>query len=701
MGIQALVSSQVPSPRLAALDGVWRAAELARVRQTYVPSGHGELDPELPGQGWPLGQLTEILQAQPGLHEWRLLLSALRQAVAHGPLVLVGAPQLPNLPVLSLLGIPARQLLRVDAHSAAERLWATEQVLRGRELGALLSWLPRARPEQLRRLQLASTATQALVFALRPIAARHESSPAPLRLTLQAAPQGAEGGRRGSAWNCSSAVVPPWTMPSRSPRRCPSRPRCAGVASRRNPLMLWCALRPRLTPGTAPSSPSPHEPPPGPEQQALAWWALQFSPRVCMLEEAVLLEVQASLRLYGGRRALLHRLRAALPEAEAAALAVAPTALAALALLRTVPQEEAALDAQAVPAVIPAVACATRHLSSTLDALPLLHLSAARAHAPVLARLGCRTLGQLRALPRDGVSRRFGAALLEALDRAYGQRPEAQDWIALPERFSARLEFTGRVETAEGLLFGARRLLGQLVGWLQARQRGVLAFTLHWEHDLVRRGELRNGQLDLRTGAATRDTRHLARLLGEHLARIQLPAPVQAIRLDATETEAFKADNTSLLPGDVKDGEPLAQLIERLAARLGPHRVLRGRVLADHRPQHMQAWFAASEPAAKTKTATPALPPHLRLHPAWILREPLRLDMQGDRPLYQGPLRMLAGPERLETGWWSFSAAAEVEGEELALRDYYVARSPQAGLLWVYRRRGGGELAWFLQGIYG
>jgi protein ImuA len=98
---------------------------------------------------------------------------------------------------LSLLGIPARQLLRVDAHSAAERLWATEQVLRGRELGALLSWLPRARPEQLRRLQLASTATQALVFALRPIAARHESSPAPLRLTLQAAPQGAEGGAPG------------------------------------------------------------------------------------------------------------------------------------------------------------------------------------------------------------------------------------------------------------------------------------------------------------------------------------------------------------------------------------------------------------------------------------------------------------------------------------------------------------------------
>jgi protein ImuB len=218
------------------------------------------------------------------------------------------------------------------------------------------------------------------------------------------------------------------------------------------------------------------------------------------------------------------------------------------------------------------VACAPQQLRATLDALPLVHLSAARAHLPLLARLGCSTWGQLRALPRDGLARRFGAALVEALDRAYGQRPDAWTWAVLPETFSARLEFTGRVEVAEGLLFGAQRLLGQLTVWLQARQRGVLALTLHWEHDLVRRGELRNGQLQWRTGEATRDIRHLTRLLGEHLARITLPAPVQAIRLDATETEVFQADNSSLLPEDLKDGEPLPQLIERLSARLGAER---------------------------------------------------------------------------------------------------------------------------------
>ena len=79
----------------------------------------------------------------------------------------------------------------------------------------------------------------------------------------------------------------------------------------------------------------------------------------------------------------------------------------------------------------------------------------------------------------------------------------------------------------------------------------------------------------------------------------------------------------------------------------------------------------------------------------------MRLAVQNDRPIYQGPLVMLAGPERLEAGWWSLLSSAEAEGEELTLRDYYVAQSEHAGLLWVYRRRSVGEPGWFLHGIYG
>ncbi len=424
---------------------------------------------------------------------------------------------------------------------------------------------------------------------------------------------------------------------------------------------------------------------------------MQFSPRVCVQEEAVLLEVKDSLRLFGGQRALLQRLRAQAAGQGAGALAVAPTALAALALLRQLLTQP---PAPAEPPLIPATACSARALQSTLDALPLPTLSATVPHLPTLERLGCRTLGQLRALPRGGLSRRFGAALLDALDRAYGLKSESYPWLELPEQFSARLEFLGRIEVAEGLLFGAHRLLTQLASWLQARQRGVTAIALHWEHDLVRRGDACNGSLTIRTAEATRDMVHLTRLLGEHLARVTLTAPVVAIRLEAGATEPLATQTRSLLAEDLRAGESLQQLLERLSARLGPERVLCGQLVADHRPQHMQAWLPAAD-FKPTRRAQAALPPQLALYPPWILRQPLRLAVQDNRPIYQGPLVMLAGPERLESGWWSLLSAAEAEGEELSLRDYYVAQSPHAGLLWVYRRRSVGEPGWFLQGIYG
>jgi protein ImuA len=186
--VAAVLRSLQAPPSLDELAGVWRGSELACHTQATLPSGHAVLDAQLPGGGWPLGALSEVLQAQSGLHEWRLLLPALQTAAQRGPLVLVGAPHLPHLPVLASLGIAPERVLRIEARTPAERLWATEQALRCHELGALLAWLPQVRSEQLRRLQLAAQgrpAAQAAAFVLRPLAAQHESSPAPLRLSVQ------------------------------------------------------------------------------------------------------------------------------------------------------------------------------------------------------------------------------------------------------------------------------------------------------------------------------------------------------------------------------------------------------------------------------------------------------------------------------------------------------------------------------------
>lgn len=170
---------------VASLDfgaAVWRADALAVSGGATLASGHGELDAELPGGGWPVGALCEILQPPGVCQAWRLLLPALARST--GPLVLVAPPHEPFGPALVAQGLDARRLLWVDAATAAQRLWAAEQALRCAEVGAVLAWLPQVRAEQLRRLQLAAQTHSKLLFVLRQSGAQSESSPAVLRLLL-------------------------------------------------------------------------------------------------------------------------------------------------------------------------------------------------------------------------------------------------------------------------------------------------------------------------------------------------------------------------------------------------------------------------------------------------------------------------------------------------------------------------------------
>lgn len=439
---------------------------------------------------------------------------------------------------------------------------------------------------------------------------------------------------------------------------------------------------------------------------AAAWWALQFTPLAAQVDGVLALEVSASARLFGGHQALLAQLL--MPNGPLALMEYAQgaTSLIAIGRLRC--------DATLPP-----------------DALPLHTLAAAQAHLPTLARLGLRTWGQLRALPRGGLVRRFGAGLVDALDRAYGQAPEVYPWLTLPDVFDAPLELAASVESAPALLFGARRLLAQLQVWLRARQHGVLALELQWELDARRSNALHVdahhsggalGRLVLRTAQPTQDMQHLARLLGEQLARVTLPAPVLHMRLRTLQTQALAGESISLLPDDVRQGDHLHQLLERLSARLGPAQVLQVALQADHRPEYMQCWRPAAEPlgaaagqggAIKTGAAR-AISTRARgqkytisraedaLLPTWLLATPLRLAAPcAGVPHYQGALTLLAGPQRIEAGW--------LEGDpHCALRDYFIARSPGAGLVWVYRERlhspgapgPQAGLGWYLHGFF-
>jgi protein ImuB len=525
--------------------------------------------------------------------------------------------------------------------------------------------------------------------------------------------------------------------------------------------------------------------------------ALQVTPRVARLDEVWCLDVGHTLRLWGGLPGVLTRLQAevlgsaglqtaagCVPE-----LAQGPTARAALARWRAgqrvplwhtttnMPFAPPALGAPALPGVSqpPHVPPAT-----DLAQLPLHTLSAARPHAAVLARLGARTWGDLRRLPRDGVARRWGAALLTALDQALGLRPEAHEWVALPTDFDQTLELSHALDSAPALLPHAQRLLEALMAWLRARQRGVLALRWQWAHD-ARRDVSPTGGFELRTAQPTQALEHLLRLTAEHLARQPLAAPVLTLRLVTLVHSPWTPAEADCWQAPTPFGPqplPWTRLLERLSARLGTDALTQWQPHNDHRAEHMQQPapegqkglqdpLYTRQPHARRTTAITGMPNGLvatgsdggnesegesaSLWPTWLLTPPQPLAVRDHRPCYQGELQLLAGPQRLELTQWpgagvpqpfaapgtaeasrgvgtsgkaaengaagtasrtdtpwragaavsvaSVEGAAGIPGDDRAtVRDYFVARSPQAGLLWVYRVPPGER--WFLHGLY-
>lgn len=176
-----------------AVPHVWRAPDLAQ-EECVLPSGHASLDRQLPGGGWPVGSLVELIQCRPDAPVWQLVLPALAHAAQHkpGPLVLVGAPHPPFGPALQAQGLSADRLLWIRSEKSAARLWAAEQALRCADVLGLMAWLPQVRAQDLRRLHLSARRQRKLLFVLRELPVLDQASPAPLRLVLDGKAEGLE-----------------------------------------------------------------------------------------------------------------------------------------------------------------------------------------------------------------------------------------------------------------------------------------------------------------------------------------------------------------------------------------------------------------------------------------------------------------------------------------------------------------------------
>lgn len=180
-----------PSPAASGLGdilrhpGIWRRGTSSSVLFRTQASGNASLDALLPGGGWPLGALTEILVENDGLGELELLMPALSALTrSRRRVAMIAPPYVPYPPALLAAGIDLDHFVQIDA-SNADRHWSAEQCLRAGCCAAVLHWLPDSTDyRQLRRLQLAAETGNSLAFLFRPLSVIGQSTPAALRLKI-------------------------------------------------------------------------------------------------------------------------------------------------------------------------------------------------------------------------------------------------------------------------------------------------------------------------------------------------------------------------------------------------------------------------------------------------------------------------------------------------------------------------------------
>jgi protein ImuB len=172
----------------------------------------------------------------------------------------------------------------------------------------------------------------------------------------------------------------------------------------------------------------------------------------------------------------------------------------------------------------------------------------------------------------------------------------------------------------------------------------------------------------------TQDAERLMTVLRERLERLRLPRAARELRLEAPTLLRFNAGQHSLFrdtPAERR--QDIEHLAERLQARLGNGSVTGLSGVEDHRPEY--SW----RPRALNEQVNSISLPH---RPAWLLPNPRRCTI--------GNYEILAGPERIESGWW--------DGHDCR-RDYYIVRDNRGSTLWAFReykpRRG-----WYLHGIF-
>ena len=382
------------------------------------------------------------------------------------------------------------------------------------------------------------------------------------------------------------------------------------------------------------------------EQQAhlqqLALWALHYSSWVTpRLPESVLLEIAASLKLFGGLDALLDQLRSSATEQGLTLrIGVAPTPAAAELLARAGQRGAVRSESQ---------------LAQALAAIPVEYLTLDAFTLRGLRQSGIRTLRQLQAIPAAALTRRFGHSCTSLLYKLTGSLPDPCPAFVAPDTFTQAMDLPLEAPDTQALTFPLNRLLNALGGYLKASDLGVKVLHIHLYHHRHTPTCVNLSFLD-----ATANHVHLLKIATERLTNTQLPSTVTRVRIDAIELAPIERSGKDLFQKSQAQASSIQQVLDNLMARLGKDSLYTAMPGDDHRPE--KAWVAALLETQQPPSRWPA-------RPLWLLKEP-RLASE--------PLHLSTQAERIENGWW---------GTTDVRRDYYIARNRSGAHYWVFRLR--------------
>jgi protein ImuB len=407
--------------------------------------------------------------------------------------------------------------------------------------------------------------------------------------------------------------------------------------------------------------------------QKLCLHAQQFTSLVSVEPpNALLLEIRGSLKLLGPLEILHADIDAcwralALP----AHSATAPSTLAALWFARA-----------ASPAQIEDPGTLAGHMAK----LPIACTAWDIERLQTLRAMGVTRMGELLRLPRAGLARRLGTAVVQDLDMALARQPAPRRAFVPRERFRERCDFESEVETVAYLEKALEPVIERCARFLRERQAGVQTLRLKLRH---RAGPATCVYLGL--ASITSERRRLADVLIQKLERLELPNPVRSMELKSGSLQPLSAASLDAFAGLTGNGgrDTAPQLVERLRARLGEDAVYGVVSIAEHRPE--AAWRRVHELRLATVLHAGARTGHSAdqgadqgmPRPVWLLDTPLPLPEPGI---------LEQGPERIESGWW--------DGKGVA-RDYFVARGARqahGAKLWVFQERR--SKRWYLHGVF-